>query len=45
VAGRRTRLLKLFKPVKEGRCQLIQADSPAEAGEKLALKLREAKLL
>ena len=44
-AGRRTRLLKLFQPVKEAKCQLIEADSPAEAGEKLALKLREAKLL
>lgn len=44
-AARRTKLVKLFKPVKEGKCQLIEADSPAEAGAKLALKLREAKLI
>lgn len=44
-AGRRTKLVKLFQPVKEGKCELIEADSPAEAGAKLALRLREAKLI
>lgn len=44
-AGRRNKLVKLFQPVKEGKCELIEADSPAEAGAKLALRLREAKLI
>jgi electron transfer flavoprotein beta subunit len=44
-AGRRTKLVKLFQPVKEGKCEFIEADSPAEAGAKLALRLREAKLI
>jgi|YelNatPaOPRAMG01_1025707.scaffolds.fasta_scaffold60304_2 electron transfer flavoprotein beta subunit len=44
-AGRRTKLVKLFQPVKEGKCELIEADSPAEAGAKLAQRLREAKLI
>ncbi|MBM3155327.1 MAG: electron transfer flavoprotein subunit beta/FixA family protein [Chloroflexi bacterium] len=43
-AGRKNKLLKLFQPVKEGKCELIEADSPAEAGVKLAQRLREAKL-
>ena len=45
VAGRKNKLVKLFQPVKEGKCEVIEADSPAEAGAKLALKLRESKLL
>ena len=45
VAGRKTKLLKLFQPVKEGKCDIVEADSPAEAGAKLAAKLREAKLI
>jgi len=44
-AGRKAKLLKLFQPVKEGKCELVEADSPAEAGAKLAQKLREAKVL
>lgn len=44
-AGRRTKLVKLFQPVKEGKCEIIEADSPAEAGAKLAQRLREAKLI
>jgi electron transfer flavoprotein beta subunit len=44
-AGRRTKLLKLFQPVKEGKCEIIEADSPAEAGAKLATRLREAKII
>jgi electron transfer flavoprotein beta subunit len=44
-AGRKNKLVKLFQPVKEGKCEVIEADSPAEAGAKLALKLRESKLL
>jgi electron transfer flavoprotein beta subunit len=44
-AGRKTKLLKLFQPVREGKCELVAADSPVEAGTKLADKLRETKLI
>jgi len=44
-AGRRTRLLKLFQPVREGKCEIIEAENPEEAAVNLALKLREAKIL
>jgi len=44
-AGRRTKLLKLFQPVHEGKCEIIEGESPEEAGANLALKLREAKVL
>jgi electron transfer flavoprotein beta subunit len=43
--GRRTKLVKLFQPVREGKCEIIDGDSPEEAGANLALKLREAKIL
>jgi len=44
-AGQRNKLLKLFQPVREGKCEIVDADSPAEAGANLASKLREAKLI
>jgi len=44
-AGRRTKLLKLFQPVREGKCEIIEEDSPEEAAVSLALKLREVKIL
>jgi electron transfer flavoprotein beta subunit len=44
-AGRRTKLAKLFQPVKESKCEIVTADTPEEAAVKLALKLREAKVL
>ena len=44
-AGRRTKLLKLFQPVREGKCEIIEEESPEEAAVSLALKLREAKIL
>jgi len=44
-AGRRTKMLKLFQPVHEGKCEIIEAETPEEAGATLALKLREAKVL
>ena len=44
-AGRKTKLLKLFQPVKEGKCEIMEADTPADAGSKLAMRLREAKLI
>jgi electron transfer flavoprotein beta subunit len=44
-AGRRARLDKLFQPVKEAKCEMIEGETAAEAGAKLAVRLREAKLL
>ena len=44
-AGRHAKVLKLFQPVHEGKCELIEGESPEEAGVSLALKLRESKLL
>lgn len=43
--GRRTKLIKLFQPVHEGKCEIIEAESPEEAGANLATKLRESKIL
>ena len=43
--GRRTEMLKLFQPVREGKCEVIEGESLEEAGVNLALKLREAKIL
>lgn len=44
-AGRRVKLLKLFQPVKQAKCEIVQSESPAEAGALLASKLREAKII
>ena len=44
-AGRRSKLDKLFQPVKEAKCEIIEGETPVEAGANLAVKLREAKLL
>jgi electron transfer flavoprotein beta subunit len=44
-AGRRTKLLKLFQPVREGKCEIMKGESPEEAAVNLALRLREAKVL
>ena len=43
--GRRIKLLKLFQPVREGKCEIIEEENPEEAAANLALKLREAKIL
>lgn len=43
--GRRAKLVKLFQPIREGKCELIKGETPAEAGTNLAAKLREAKLI
>lgn len=45
VAGRRSKMLKIFQPVREGKCEIMKGDTPEEAGVNLALKLREAKIL
>ena len=44
-AGRRTKLTKLFQPVKESKCEIIAGDTPEETAVKLALRLREEKAL
>jgi len=44
-SGRRTKMLKLFQPVREGKCEIVEGETPEEAGANLALKLREAKVL
>lgn len=43
--GRHTKLVKLFQPVREGKCEMVEGESPEEAGAKLAAKLREVKVL
>ena len=44
-AGRRSKLAKLFQPVKETKCEIIAAETPAEAGANLAVRLREEKII
>jgi electron transfer flavoprotein beta subunit len=44
-AGRRTKLIKLFQPVREGKCEIIEGETLEEAAAGLAMKLREAKVL
>lgn len=41
----RTELVDLFIPTRETRCEIIQGEDDADVGRKLALKLREAKLI
>ncbi|OFW59379.1 MAG: hypothetical protein A2W01_08915 [Candidatus Solincola sediminis] len=43
--ARRVKMIGVESPVRERNCQIVQADTPEEAGERLALALREAKLL
>ena len=43
--GRRTKMLRLFQPVREGKCEIVEGKTPEEAAANLALKLREAKML
>jgi electron transfer flavoprotein alpha/beta subunit len=41
----KSKMLKLFIPVREARCEFIKGETPEEAGVSLAVRLREAKLL
>lgn len=41
----RKKLMKLFIPQKEKKCELIEEEEPGEAAEKLAKKLREAGII
>jgi electron transfer flavoprotein beta subunit len=43
--GRKCRVEKVFKPVKETKCEIIEGETEQEAAEALALKLREENLL
>ncbi|TET43345.1 MAG: electron transfer flavoprotein subunit beta/FixA family protein [Dehalococcoidia bacterium] len=43
--GRNTKLAKLFQPVKEAKCDIIEGETPAEAGANLAARLRQAKII
>jgi len=43
-SGQRAKILKLFQPVHEGKCEIAEGDTPEEAAANLALKLREAKI-
>ena len=45
VGGRHSKLVKLFQPVHEGKCEIMGGETPEEAAVNLALKLREAKAL
>ncbi len=44
-AGSRSRLVKLFQPVHDGKCEFIEADSPEEAAVSLADRLKQEKLI
>jgi electron transfer flavoprotein beta subunit len=43
--GRQLHLLKLFQPVREGKCEIIEGDTVEEAAVNLTLRLREATVL
>lgn len=44
-AGALTKVVKLYIPRFTGTCEIIAGDTPEEMGEKLALRLRELKIL
>ena len=44
-SGKRASMIKLFQPVREGKCEIVEGESPEEAAGNLATKLREAKVL
>ena len=43
-AGRRLNMLKLFQPVREGTCEIVEGENEEEAGANLAVRLSEEKL-
>ena len=43
--GRRTKTVKLFQPVREGKCEIITGENDEDAAGNLAKKLVEVKLL
>jgi electron transfer flavoprotein beta subunit len=44
-AARKSKIVKLFQPVKEGKCEIISDDDLKVAAAKLADRLREAKVV
>lgn len=42
---KKTTLVKLFKPVREGKCEIISGGTPEEAAANLAEKLKEKKVI
>ncbi|AKG53789.1 electron transfer flavoprotein beta subunit [Dehalogenimonas sp. WBC-2] len=44
-AGRRLRLVKLYQPKRETRCEIIAGDTPEEQGANLAIKIHALKLV
>ena len=40
-----TQVKRLYVEEKAGECEMIVGDTPAEAGENLALKLRELRII
>jgi len=43
--GRCSNLMKLFQPVRDGKCEMVTADTQEEAAARLAMRLREVKLI
>ena len=44
-SGRRSKLMKLFQPVRDSKCEIVTADTPEEAAARLAARLREVKVI
>ncbi|MFC2012622.1 electron transfer flavoprotein subunit beta/FixA family protein, partial [Chloroflexota bacterium] len=44
-AGRKAKIVKLFQPVKEGHCEIVEGENEEESAVNLAVKLREVKIL
>lgn len=45
IQTKRTKLFKLFQPVRDSKCEIVSADTLEETAGKLAERLREAKVL
>lgn len=45
LVGRRLKQLQLFLPIYAGKCEIVEGDSVAQAAERLALRLREDKII
>jgi len=44
-AGCRSRLMKIFQPISEGKCEIIEGDTPEETALYLAERLRQEQLI
>jgi electron transfer flavoprotein beta subunit len=42
--GRKSKIVKLFQPIRDNKCEIVTADTPEEAAVKLAERLREVKV-